>query len=682
MDQPTRRDETRRMGADERPAPRGLEPGTVFAGHRVESVVGRGGMGVVYRAREPQLDRIVALKVIAPHLLDDATARKRFLREARAAASIDHPNVIPVHYAGEHDGIAYIAMRHVDGDDLRTLVRRDGPLPPARAVAITSQVAAALDAIHARGLVHRDVKPGNILLAPGGHVYVTDFGLAKSIAGRGPSTHAGHWVGTLDFVSPEQIRGHPVDARTDVYALGGVLYFALTGAPPFRRDSDDAKLWAHLSAPPPVPSTVMPGLPALLDRVIGRAMAKDPDERHPSAGDLARAAVAALEGREVAEPERIVAKGDAAPFSAQPDDPTVSATRVGPPDLAPTTRLPRRRRRGLPVALAALGTGALAAALVVFVGGGDQAERGPGAGTTPGSGAGTKIADPTAGTVTAGPTIGHIGERPHAIAVAGGDVWVGSFPRRSLARFDVRTGRRKPGPVVHAGASDVVADGNTVWVVNSRTHELVRIDAATGGITARLRPPGQPVAMATEGRRVWVVLRAEHSGEPDRLARYDTPGGEPSLVLPRASGVSAILVTGGLVWTAARHHNFVQALDPDTGAIRRKIRLDDRPTDLAAGGGYIWASLRMADLVLRIDPRTRYTVQTAVGRRPAMLVVHKGRVLVTCMAAHSVTVLDAQTAQPVGDPIPVGLTPYDIALGAGHAWVTNVGSQSVSRLDF
>src|SRR4051795_13070286 len=224
-----------------------IGPGSVFAGHRIEAVAGRGGMGLVYRARQLSLDRTVALKVIAPSLTEDPAIRRRFLRESRVAASLDHPHVIPVYYAGEEGGIAYIAMRYVAGDDIRTLVRRQGPLAPAHAVQIVGQVASALDAAHASGLVHRDVKPANVLLGPDDHVYLTDFGLTKHALSVGEATRTGQWVGSVDYVAPEQITGERLDARADVYALGGVLWWALTGEVPFPRDRDEAKLWAHVN---------------------------------------------------------------------------------------------------------------------------------------------------------------------------------------------------------------------------------------------------------------------------------------------------------------------------------------------------------------------------------------------------------------------------------------------------
>src|SRR3954454_18319581 len=298
-----------------------LEPGSSFAGHRIESVAGRGGMGVVYRATQLALDRTVALKVIAPGLLEDQAIRNRFVRESKVAASIDHPNVIPIYYAGDEDGIAYIAMRYVPGDDVRSLVRREGPLAPERAARIVAQLAGALDEAHAAGLVHRDIKPANVLLTAEDHVYLTDFGLTKHALSVAGSTKPGHWVGTLDYVAPEQIRGERIDARADVYALGCLLFFTLTGVVPFRRDSDEARLWAHLSEPPPKPTDLVPEVPDAFDSVVERALAKDPVERYPSAGDLGRAASAAAANRRPAERERLVAKGAAAPI----ESPTVTA---------------------------------------------------------------------------------------------------------------------------------------------------------------------------------------------------------------------------------------------------------------------------------------------------------------------------------------------------------------------
>jgi ketosteroid isomerase-like protein len=290
-----------------------LEPGDEFAGCRIEAVAGRGGMGVVYRATELSLGRPVALKLLAPDRAEDRGFRERFQRESRMAAAIDHPNVIPVYAAGESDGLLYLVMRYVGGTDLHALLREEGRLDPARAAGIVAQVAAALDAAHGAGLVHRDVKPANVLLA-GAHAYLSDFGLTRLARSDTQLTESGQWVGTVEYCAPEHLRGERTDARADVYSLGCVLFAALTGAPPFAHGTVPATMYAHIHEPPPMPSER--GVPHEFDRVIARALAKAPEDRYPSAGDLGRAALAASRGEPVTESERSVAVGPAAPDEA------------------------------------------------------------------------------------------------------------------------------------------------------------------------------------------------------------------------------------------------------------------------------------------------------------------------------------------------------------------------------
>ncbi|HEU0316826.1 MAG TPA: protein kinase, partial [Solirubrobacteraceae bacterium] len=281
------------------PGVRELSPGDVFAGYRIEALAGRGGMGLVYRARQVRPERSVAVKVIMPELAGDPDFRARFELEASLAAQIEHPNVIPIYEVGDVEGLLYIVMRFVESTDLRVLLRSHQRLGAAHAARLVSQIAAALDAAHERGMVHRDVKPANVLVTgahPDEHLYLTDFGLTKRTADIGGVTMTGSYVGTLDYIAPEQVNGDPVDGRGDVYALGCVLYELLTGAVPFPRSQEVAKMFAHLSAPPPRPSAAVPGLPGELDAVVARAMAKDPADRFPSAGELARAAVAAAGG--------------------------------------------------------------------------------------------------------------------------------------------------------------------------------------------------------------------------------------------------------------------------------------------------------------------------------------------------------------------------------------------------
>jgi serine/threonine protein kinase len=324
-----------------------------FAGYRVESVAGRGGMGIVYKATQLGLDRPVALKVIAAGLLGDPRIRERFLRESRAAAAIEHPNVIPIHDYGECDGQAYIAMRFVDGDDLRERVAATGPLTPALAATIVAHVAGALDAAHDAGLVHRDVKPANILLGAHDQVYLSDFGLARHALSEGGLTAPGGWVGTMDFISPEQIRGERVDGRADIYALGCVLHYALTGQVPYPRETDEARLWAHLHAAAPQPSRLASGVPAEFDAVVRRALEKRPDERQASAGELGAAALDAVAGvATVARPKR------GPPPRHQRRS---AATAVTWPDT------PRRGRRRVAIAAAALAAAAAGAVAAVLL---------------------------------------------------------------------------------------------------------------------------------------------------------------------------------------------------------------------------------------------------------------------------------------------------------------------------
>jgi DNA-binding beta-propeller fold protein YncE/tRNA A-37 threonylcarbamoyl transferase component Bud32 len=277
--------------------PGGFGPGSHIAGYRLDEQIGRGGMAVVYRAWDSRLERRVALKILAPELARDDEFRQRFIRESRAAAAVDHHNIIPIYEAGEAAGVLFIAMRFVDGRDVQTIINQQGALSPARVCDIVGQVAAALDAAHAHGLVHRDVKPANMLRDPSvgsdrtDHVYLSDFGLSKtSVSASSPSlTSQGQFLGTLNYVAPEQIEGRPVDGRTDEYALACSTFEMLTGAPPFRRDETLAIMYAQLSSQPPAVTGSRPDLPAAVDQVMARALAKNADDRYPTCLEFAAA---------------------------------------------------------------------------------------------------------------------------------------------------------------------------------------------------------------------------------------------------------------------------------------------------------------------------------------------------------------------------------------------------------
>jgi serine/threonine-protein kinase len=328
--------------------PADLLVGTQLLDYRIERLLGRGGMGVVYLAEDVRLRRKVALKLLAADLADDERFRQRFLRECELAAAIDHPHVTPIYRAGETDGVLYIAMRYVPGTDLKALVRREGALDPLRALAIVKQVATALDAAHEHGLVHRDVKPANVLIADQAgseHAYLSDFGLVKSASASTGLSAAGQFLGTIDYVAPEQIRGEPVDGRADLYSLGCLCFECLTGEVPFRRETDIASIYAQLQADPPPASARRRGLPPELDRVLARALAKKPGARYTTCREFAAAVETALGGSGVVN---------------------------------------RRRRRMLLLAGAALATAAVAgSAVVVTHGSGTTRSRNPAAAAVP-----------------------------------------------------------------------------------------------------------------------------------------------------------------------------------------------------------------------------------------------------------------------------------------------------------
>src|SRR5215471_19271939 len=268
--------------------------GSDFLGYRIEELIGRGGMGIVYQAYDLRLKRTVALKLVAPSLALDERFRERFARESELVMSLEHPNVVPIYDAGDVDGRVYLAMRLVDGTDLGSLLRTEGALEPERTMAICRQIAAALDAAHERGLVHRDVKPSNVLLDSSEHVYLADFGLTRSLDDERGGAGEDRAVGTPAYLAPEQIEGRPVDGRADVYSLGCVLYECLTGEPVFPRDSRLAVAWAHLEEEPPRASRRRAGLPEKVDAVVARALAKEPEQRFASCGALVAAAGQAL----------------------------------------------------------------------------------------------------------------------------------------------------------------------------------------------------------------------------------------------------------------------------------------------------------------------------------------------------------------------------------------------------
>jgi DNA-binding beta-propeller fold protein YncE len=638
-------------------------------------------MGVVYRATQLDLERLVALKLIASQLAEDPEFRDRFVRESRAAASIDHPNVIPIFYTGESDGALYIAMRYVEGDDLRTLARREGRLTPGRAANIVAQVGSALDAAHARGIVHRDVKPANVLLGPGDHAYLTDFGLTKRLQSHtGTSrTGTGGWVGTLGYVAPEQIRGGRVDARTDVYALGCVLFHALTGTTPYQRDSDEATLWAHLNDDPPAVTEAVPGVPAEFEQVIRRALAKDPDERFQSAGDLGRAALAAAGAPDVREPERLVATGAAAPADSEtvvspgeavaPADPTVRL----PPGHggASDTPVTRGGRRGWPVAVAAgiLLLAAAGAAIALSGGGGGG---GNDAKTTSSARTATTAPSPSAKRTF------RVGRRPNDVTIASGKVWVTSFSEGRVSIIDVRTGRTGELPLARQrGTASIAAGYGSLWIANQETQQITRIRLPGRESSPPIQlPPGRVVSVAVGQHGVWVGSRGPRF---NNVVRIDPSTNTIVKTLSLQRGVQDLSVGEGSLWVIDRSRRSMTRIRVRDG---RTSKLDVRDDAYAVevGQGYVWVTSESGDSVTRINPRTQDQLETPVGTRPQGIASGGGATWVANRLDNTLTRLDPKTGQVAGEPVRVGVNPFAVAARGKTVFVTNLGDNTVTRV--
>jgi streptogramin lyase len=633
-----------------------LTNGQVLAGYRVEGLVGRGGMGVVYRATQIALERPVALKLIAPELAEDESFRERFKRESRTAAQIEHAHVIPVHEAGEADGQLYIAMRLIDGIDLRELIRRNGRVEPARAVRLIGQVASALDAAHARGLVHRDIKPGNVLVATEDgrdHAYLTDFGLSKRLGSDSAMTRTGVFVGTVDYIAPEQIQGLTVDARADVYSLGCLLYHALTGRVPFERDSDVAKIFAHMSDPPPALTETAIGQPSALDGVLRRAMAKDPADRYPSAGDLGRAAQAAVVGSRIDQPERSVATGEAAPTTRRRQLPG-----------APTAAAGATPRRGVPVpAVVALGVIALIAivlAAVVSGGGDDEA------------GGGTEASAFTTGATTVTPI--EI-DSTAGVAFGDNDIWVTSYERDSITRVDTTSGEvGNPIGVGDGPTAITVADGRA-WVLNGDAGNVARVDIDQGQVTGAPVPvpsstDGDSIA-AGEGK-AWVVLN-----DQGQVLPIDAESGRPGAPITMPDGTAEELAFGdGGLWVLG-DKGTVTRVDPGAGRPGEPVKVADELPDgafrgeVAVGGGGVWIAALDDETVTRIDPASGEVVKTI--RVPdgieGDIAADDTGVWVFNESGQLVRI-DPSTNAVAGRPIPTSTAGInDITAGASAVWI-------------
>ena len=658
-----------------------LAPGSVVAGYRIEAIVGRGGMGVVYRATQLSLERPVALKAIAPGLAGDVMFRERFKRESRLAASIEHPNVIPVYEAGEGDGLLYLTMRYIEGTDLRALIEADGALEPARAARLVAQVAAALAAAHRRGLMHRDVKPANVLInAEDGreHAYLTDFGIARHVAATSGLTQTGSVVGTLDYLAPERIEDGSGDSRADVYALGCVLFQVLTGSVPYPRDSEVAKMYAHLNAPVPDAREVKPVPDALAELAMG-AMAKEPDDRVQSASELAERLLEAADTRSAPAaatlpaappiPEAPATVVAAAPAPVTDPAPTETAATERPrpihpdPDSAP----PGRRRGGL--IAAAVGVAAVLIAVVVVLASGGSDD--------PGSADPEQQDTPTKSSERQRPApldptpLEPVGLQKGAdgVATGGGFAWVANRELDTVTRVNARTRKVEGNPIPVGTEPDSLAAGlGAMWVTNTSDNTVTRLDLDTGeeiGTHAvRARPEGIVVAHGA----VWVANGADGS-----VSRLDEEGNE----LAKANvgeGPVQLAATRDGVWVTVSKENKIVELDLDSGhRTGREVPIQGTPRGIAYEPvrGELWVSASAADRLVVVDPDSaQIEDRVDVPENPREVRFGFGAIWVTSATAQRVSAIDPPERRMI-DNIPIQGTTYGLATGEGLVWAAS-----------
>jgi tRNA A-37 threonylcarbamoyl transferase component Bud32 len=620
-------------------------PGAEFLGYRLDAPLGQGGMGVVYLASDLRLKRRIALKLIAPELAQDERFRERFAREAELAMSLEHPNVVPIHDAGEVDGRLYLAMRHVEGKDLRTLLREEGPLTPERALAIVRQVAAALDAAHAAGLVHRDVKPSNVLLDSNGHVYLADFGIAREASATDAGVPGAPSLGTPAYLAPEQVESGQVDGRADVYSLGCLLFECLTGEPPFPGGSRLAVIWAHLEEEPPRASQRRPELGDSVDPVIRKAMAKRPEERFETCSELVVAAEEALG--------------------------------VGAPR--------RRRRRAALLAAAALAVvlAGLAAAAAVFA---QADENATGLVVRPNT---LVRIDPETNALA---DVVDLPSAPAEIAVAGRSIWMYSETDSTVSEIDADSGEVRDRTGVGVGPIPLpltgptfAADSEGAWLVGNHLRSgralLTRIRSGGRG-TRTYAFGGSPLGIVVWKGEPWVLVQEVGGSlvvqiDPRTgaiLRRIELP--EPS---GRLSSVDGFALGDGAAWVTESNGGTLHRVDLASGSAR-SADFGALVTPPAFGYGWVWlCAVTDKSRMLRIDRRSlrRSLSRNALPAEDGVFVVGFESLWRHDAPSGTVMRFDTRSGDPVAivpvlPPGPAGedLTVTAIAAGADAVWAT------------
>jgi streptogramin lyase len=615
-----------------------LAIGSTLAGYRLDALIARGGMGVVYRATHLGLERSVALKVIGRDLADREGFRERFLLESRLAASLDHPAVVPVYDSREVDGELIVAMRLVAGGDLRRRLDREGPLAPARAIALLGQVAEALDAAHAAGIVHRDVKPHNVLVE-GDRAFLSDFGLAKALGDSGVQSGASV-VGTAEYMSPEQWRGAAVGPPADIYSLGCVLYEALTGIPPYARKEAESE----------------PEMPVGLDAVIERAVAKAPSERYPSAGALI-AAAREHEGAGLAATRVLSEPGAPEPGGTGPRErATVPIGGGYGDDGGKRRRSGSRLPRGRALAFGAAGLAAIAAMVVLvlaLIGGGD----------------GVHASAPIP-----------IGAAPLRIAADDEAIWVSSQPDGTLTRLNPESGEAVGKPFqLGAGISGVAVGAGSVWVSYPPRGEILRVDPRSGAVEKTIKVGGRPGPIAFGGGDVWVADEdgagvSAVAAKSGRVLRRGLP--------PQAQPLRLAVGQGGL-WVSSASTGNVRRIDLSTFRVDSSIPVGRGPAGVTVAQGLVWVANSRSDTVTKADPSIHAVLgdPIEVGGRPGGIDAGNTTVWVASAAEDAVTRIDLASGERIGAPIEVGSEPGAVAVGDTAVWVADNGDGSVTRIE-
>jgi ABC-type transport system substrate-binding protein/predicted Ser/Thr protein kinase len=583
--------------------PSPVRTGTIVAGFRVGSPIGEGAMGTVYLAEDGS-GRRLALKLLTPELARDERFRQRFLRESSVAAGLEHPHIVPTLSSGEEGEFLYLAMKYVEGSDLREVLRGEGRLEPQRTLPLIGQVADALDAAHSVGLVHRDVKPGNILVADdpeGEHAYLCDFGLARHVSSVSSLTGERGFVGTIDYVPPEQIEGGSIDARADVYSLGCVLFECLTGERPFERDSELSVVFAHLNEPPPRLSQLRPELPLELDAVFETALAKSPDDRYSSCEELVAATRAALQGK--------------------------------------TFMRRKLRRRRLLIAAAAfvVVAGATVGGILATRGGRTTAPLPPPISLRPNA---LNFISADSRRLVGSVALGSSSSAPfpaYDVVAAGRSAWVLAGSTQQLVRVNLamhRLERKVKLPWPAAGR--IALGGGFVWVDQDGGPGIVGVDVRTGRIARRFQVAGgNGIGIAYGAGSVWLA-------QGNDVARIDPESGRilrRIVVRPGQPGSTDWLAfSDGFLWSAKQDDGVIRKFDPVSNRVVSQIPLHGWVSDLAVASGDVWVSIAQDGVLYRLNEDDLSVVGTrAAGADPERISTGAGRVWVANAGADTVS---------------------------------------------